>query len=113
MNLGKLTVENVFVNVELLKVIIRKYSVEDRCLYDKDGEKFMEISIESLNEAFRLTDCLTKRLSFTELKNEYERLDISYMQWKLMLQKIEKEPLTIVDGLPFSTKLFNTYFYMT
>lgn len=39
----------------------------------------MEISIEYLNEGFRLTDSLTKRLSFIELKNEYERLDISYM----------------------------------
>lgn len=40
----------------------------------------MEILIESLNEVFKLTDGLTKQLSFTELKNEYRKLDTSYMQ---------------------------------
>lgn len=79
MNLGKLTVPNVFVNVELLKVIINKYNADDRCIYDNEGEKFMEISIDSLNEVFKLTDGLTKKLSFIELKNEYEKSDISYM----------------------------------
>ena len=72
MNLGKLTVLNVFLNVELLKVIMRKYNSKDRFIYEKEGKKFMEVSIESLNEIFRLTDDLTKKLSFIELRNGYE-----------------------------------------
>ena len=88
MNLVKTIVSNVFLNVELLKVIISKYNVDDRCIYDSVGGKFMEISIDSSNEVFKLIDRLTKRLSFIELNNEYKILDISYMQWKIVMYKI-------------------------
>ena len=73
----------------------------------------MEISIDSLNEFFKLMDGLTERLSFRELKNEYEISDISYMQWKLILHKVKKEPLNEADGLPFNIQLLKTYFDMT
>lgn len=112
MNLGKLTVPNVFVNVKLQKVIIGKHNANDRCIYDGIGEKFMEILIDYLNEVFKLMDGLTKRFSFMESKNENKRSDISYMQWKLILNKVKKEPLIEVDGPPFNIQLFKIYFDM-
>ena len=37
-NLGKLAVANIFVNVEFLKVIINKYNDNNICIYDNVGE---------------------------------------------------------------------------
>lgn len=43
MNLGKLIVGDLFVNVEFLKVIINIYNADDRSTYDHVWENFMDI----------------------------------------------------------------------
>lgn len=58
---------------------------------------------------FNLDSGFGKALSFGELEEEYQRMDTTYLGWKLGVHKEEVGQLTKQDGPPFNIDLFRNY----
>lgn len=64
----KLTVPNVFVNIDLLKLMARNYDATKRCILLPDGTVFIHFAAATIQEVFGLNSEAEVPLSFDDLE---------------------------------------------
>lgn len=87
MNLAKLVMPNVFVNVELIKKLARNYNPKMRAIYSHDGSQLIIITHDYICMVFQLETSLKKKMMIRDFLEEYKTMDTSYKWWKLPLHR--------------------------
>lgn len=112
-NLGKLVVPNVFVNIRLMEVLVKKYNSVKRCIQFPNGEVFIRFIHGTIDEVFSLDPNPDVPLSFEELEEEFVKMDTTYKGWNLDFHRVQKGILTKEDGPPFNMDIFRHYLQYT
>jgi len=111
LNLGKLVVLDVFVNVELLKLLAKHYNPSLKAICNPQGEPVIHLSKNAICEVFDLDDLRTVPIVYEDLDKEYWRMDKMYNGWRLPLHRPKAKgpivPLNDNDGPPFHLSLFS------
>lgn len=76
--LGKLVVPNVFVNIHLLKLLVRNYNANKRCIMLPDGTSLVHFAKATIQEVFAVDLEAELPLSFVDLEEEYRKMDSTY-----------------------------------
>lgn len=111
--LGKLMVPNVFVNIDLLKLMVKNYDAAKRCILLLDGTGFISFTVAMIQEVFGLDFEVEVPLSFNDLEEENRKMDTTHQGWNLVFHKAEKGRLTEEDGPPYDINIFKKYFQYT
>lgn len=78
MNLGKIVVPNVFLDVDLVKLLAEHYNSDLKPICDPQGKPFVHLSKNAIEEIFGFEDICDHPIVYEDLKNEYWRLDTTY-----------------------------------
>lgn len=107
LNLGKLVVPNIYVNVDLLKLLAQNYDSKKRAICDRNGKPCFFISREAISEVFNLLGIYNYPIVLVNSLEEYQRLDTTYAAWRLPFHLLNlNAPLEIGEGLAFHVNLF-------
>lgn len=71
MNLGKIVVSNVFVNVDLVKLSAKYYNPDLKAICDLQGKPFVHLSKEAIEEVFEFEDVCDCQIVYEDLIKEY------------------------------------------
>jgi len=127
LNLGKLTMPIVFVNVQLpivfvnvqlLKLFEKKYNPKT-CLIELDDESgFFPIKRYYIATVYQLDSSLDNKFRIRDLLTEYRNMSNDYKRWKLPLHRPRDENNKLrvfsrVEDPPYSIELFEDYFKST
>lgn len=85
MNLGKIAIPNVFMDVELVKFLAKHYNSNLKAICDPQGKPFVQLSRIAIEEVFSFKDICDHPILYEELRSEYWRLDTTYKGWRLPL----------------------------
>lgn len=105
-SLGNLVVPNVFVNIELLKTLVKNYNAMKRCVQIPTGDAFIWFNTVTIYEVFDLNYEAVVPLSFEELEEEYKTMDTTYQGWNFAIHGAEKGKLIDEDGPPYDVNIF-------
>lgn len=81
LNLGKLAVDNVFVNVELMKSLANNYDPKTRTIYDYMGKPILSITKEIIDVVFDLDWRFKEQIDTKKLAREYFNIEDIYKRW--------------------------------
>lgn len=111
--LGKLVVPNVFVNIELLKTLVKKCNAMKTCIQIPSGDAFIRFNMATIYEVFDLSYEVGVPLSFEELEEEYRTMDMTYQGWTLAIHMVEKGKLMDKDGPGYDVNILKQYLQYT
>lgn len=114
MNLRRLVVPNVFVNVDLIRSIAKNYRHGVREIVSKDGGRLVALTKKTIEEIFILDERANWPLNEVELAKEYKSHEGLYrsiiLAFKLGHLTRDENALTLRDQSPFNIDLFAGYF---
>lgn len=114
LNLGKLVVPNVYVNIDIVKLLIQHYDSKKREICNIERKPYFHVSREAIFEVFDLTEIYDYPIVLEDLVKYYCRPDTACIGWRLPLHMLNHDaPLEAKEGLRFHVNLFKTYLKYT
>jgi len=115
--LGKLIVIDVFVNIDLLKLLAYHYDLDQKAICNPQGKTLFHVSKNVICEVFDLNDTYNTPIVHEALEKDYFKLDTTYKGWRLPLHRPRNEgslvPFEEGDEPPFHVELFEPYLRYT
>lgn len=117
LNLGKLAVANVFVNVELMKSLANNYDPRTKTIYDYTRESILSVTREIIDTVFNLDWGFKEQVDTNKLAQEYFNLEDIYKRWRLPIHRPRVigsiVPFGKDEKAPYDVNLFHPYFKYT
>lgn len=78
LNLGRLAVPNVFINIELVKALASQYNSKKRTIQSPNGADMLVISQDLISNVFQLEGPMNFPFTIRDFLTEYHCMDTSY-----------------------------------
>lgn len=80
---------NVFVNAELVKLLVDHYDPKHKAICDPSGKPQIHVSKEGIGEVLMLEGFFDEEINCEELQKEFFRMDTSYKGWRLPIHRVK------------------------